>query len=505
MRERSMRRAAAVFEATEAALFLDYFRIPYRPVDRSVPLWPGLSTAHPLQECGLVRHLGDGGPERTLAWVSREALAAHGVTPRATRLGSIPIFAAVLRDEIAADWLIEAEGRWTPRIPVLDARGRRIASVWQEQEAGSLFLPFDPGEAIHAYWSEGYKMVGASARTRARKLAGAAYYRMRPAIPRSAQIGLRRAASRFQARTQFPRWPLETGLHDLYGLLFGLLGELGREPIPWIAPWPNGYSWALVLTHDVETQVGYDHLDLLREVELASGRRSSWNFVAKRYDVEDEVVRRLTDDGFEVGVHGLYHNGLDLAPAFVAERLPAMRAVAERWRATGFRAPSTRRVWDVMPTLGFDYDSSYPDTDPFEPDGGGCCTWLPFFNHDTVELPITLPQDHTLFRILRHRDETLWLQKAEEIRERGGLALLITHPDYMLDAPPREAYGRFLAAFAADATAWAALPREVSSWWRRRAASRIERVEDRWEIVGPAADEGRIAYAPAHALAAGST
>jgi hypothetical protein len=223
--------------------------------------------------------------------------------------------------------------------------------------------------------------------------------------------------------------------------------------------------------------------------------------VPGRYVVDDDVVRRLTDDGFEIGVHGLYHDGRDVAPAFVTERLPAMTAAAKRWSATGFRAPATRRVWEVMPTLGFDYDSSYPDTDPFEPDGGGCCSWLPFFNGGTVELPITLPQDHTLFRILRHSDESLWLRKAEELRQRGGMVLLITHPDYMLDLPSREAYGRFLDAHADDATAWAALPREVSSWWRRRAGSHLERIDGRWEIVGPAAGEGRVTFAPVYALA----
>jgi hypothetical protein len=489
-----------VFEATDPALFLDYFRVPYRPVDRGV-LWPGLPPTHPLQECGLILKPEDGGPERRLAWASREALAAHGVRASVSRLGSIPIFAAVLRDDIAADWLIEAPGHWTPRLPLLDVRGRQFASVWQDEESGSFFLPFDPTEAIEAYWSEGYKMVAASKMTRARKLAGAAYYRARPAIPRVAQIGLRRLASRVQARSSFPQWPLETGLHDLFALLFGLLGEIGQEPIPWIAPWPNGYSWALVLTHDVETKRGYENLELLRDVEIASGRRSSWNFVPGRYVVADDVVRRLTDDGFEVGVHGLYHDGRDILPAFIAERLPAMTAAAKRWSATGFRAPATRRVWEVMPTLGFDYDSSYPDTDPFEPDGGGCCSWLPFFNGETVELPITLPQDHTLFRILRHRDESLWLQKTHELRERGGLALLITHPDYMLDVPSREVYGRFLAALADDATAWSALPRDVSSWWRRRAGSHLERIDGRWEIVGPAAGEGRVAFAPAYAQA----
>jgi len=123
---------------------------------------------------------------------------------------------------------------------------------------------------------------------------------------------------------------------------------------------------------------------------------------------------------------------------------------------------------------------------------GGCCTWLPYFNEDLVELPITLAQDYTLFTILRHEDERLWIEKAHFLREHGGMALLITHPDYMLERRPRAAYARFLDAFREDRTVWQALPREVSAWWRRRAASHLERSGQGWKIVGPAAEDGRI-------------
>lgn len=474
-----------MFDATERALFLEYFRVPYRIVEPDLP-----------PDRGVLAPAG-GGSERRLVWPTRAALAARGVRPTAVRLGTIPVFAAVTADETIGEWLGEA-GAWRELVPLVDGRGRRVAAVWRDDETGSFFLPFDPAEAIEAYWSEAYKLVAGATRARIRSLAGAGYYRVRPVLPRALQITIRRAVSRVQARASFPRWPLETGLHDLYAFLFAVLGQVGQEPIPWIAPWPNGFSWALVLTHDVETRGGYDQLDLLREIEVKRGRRSSWNFVPGRYAVDDEVVKRLTDDGFEVGVHGVFHDGRDVAPAFVDARRPAMAAAAERWNAKGFRAPATRRVWDVMPTLGFDYDSSYPDTDPFEPDGGGCCTWLPFLNGDTVELPITLPQDHTLFRILRHRDESLWLEKTEELRRRGGLALLITHPDYMLDAPERDAYRRYLDATSDDPTAWSALPRDVSAWWRRRAASHLERIGGHWQIVGPAAGEGRVAFAPVY-------
>ena len=108
--------------------------------------------------------------------------------------------------------------------------------------------------------------------------------------------------------------------------------------------------------------------------------------------MDDETVAALTSAGFEVGVHGLYHDGRDLeSERMLRKRLPEIRRYAERWRAVGFRSPATNRDWSLMPLLGFDYDSSFPDTDPFEPQAGGCCSLLPYFNGDLVELPITLP------------------------------------------------------------------------------------------------------------------
>ncbi|HXG39632.1 MAG TPA: hypothetical protein VNJ28_01705, partial [Candidatus Limnocylindrales bacterium] len=318
-----------------------------------------------------------------------------------------------------------------------------------------------------------------------------------PLLPRPAQIAFRRLVSRVQARSTFPRWPLETALHDLYGLLFRIAAELAGSAIPWIAPWPTPYRWALVLTHDVETETGYRNLPAVRDLERQLGYRSAWNFVARRYRVADERVAELTADGFEVGVHGLYHDGRDLESlATLMRRLPEMRACAERWGATGFRSPATQRDWRLVSALGFDYDSSYPDTDPFEPQPGGCCSWLPYPIGRVVELPITLPQDHTLFAILRTVDAEPWIAKASVLRERGGMALLITHPDYLVGARELGVYRAFLAHFAADDRAWRALPREVAAWWRRRAASEIRRVDGSWRVVGPAAGDAEVCFGP---------
>ena len=242
----------------------------------------------------------------------------------------------------------------------------------------------------------------------------------------------------------------------------------------------------------METDQGYRRLNDLRAREERAGYRSSFNFVPRRYEVADRMVADLKGAGFEVGVHGLYHDGHDLeSRERLMERLPAIRDYADRWGATGFRSPATHRRWEWMGLLGFDYDSSFPDTDPYEPQPGGCCSWHPFFIDDLVELPITLPQDHTLFEILRHADASVWSAKAGLIRDRGGMALILTHPDYMTDER-LVLYEGFLAEFADDATAWKALPSQVSAWWRRRDASRLERVGDEWRVIGPAAEEAGI-------------
>ncbi len=451
---------ATMFVASRPSLFCDHLRVPYRlaPDDGR----PGLVVE---------------GTHRGLHWP-----APAETEIGAYRVAGIPIFAAV------AD-----PGTGAEIAEVTDLDGRQVAAVRRTRD-GSVHLPFDPDAALLAYWAERYAdvLVGAASSS-VKRIAMRGYYTVRPAMPRAVQIWLRRRFARVQARTAFPRWPVETAVADFLALLLRQLATVAAEPVPFLDPWPSGRRWALVLTHDVETRVGHDNVHLLAGIERALGLRSSWNFVARRYDVDQEVVRALRDDGFEIGVHGLHHDGRDLESlATLEQRLPEMRANAERWHAVGFRSPATHRRWEWMPLLGFDYDSSYPDTDPFEPQGGGCCTWHPFFNGELVELPITLAQDHTLFVILQE-DERRWVEKTEVLRKRGGMALLNTHPDYMLEPLRLEQYERFLRPLAGDPTAWHALPRDVSAWWRRRAATALARDGSTWRAEGAAASEAGVA------------
>jgi peptidoglycan/xylan/chitin deacetylase (PgdA/CDA1 family) len=476
-----------VFESTAPFELFDYFRVPYTQVDAE-PAAPGLATL--CSRAGSV----------TLSWPAPSVLGSD--RPTRFLLGSLQLFGRVVPDGRVKSWLQAIGGGWHPVEEVSDSQGRVLGAVWKGDD-GSTVLPFDPGEVVRNFWNERYltyarpAMVGHLA-----EVARRGYYRARPLLPRSLQMSMRRSFSRVQSKARFPRWPVETALHDFYAFLFKLLADVANEPIPYIKVWPREWSWALVLTHDVEAQTGYDKLPELLRVEVEAGYRSSWNFVPQdRYVVDDQIVETLREQGFEVGVHGFNHDGRDLASlATLKRRLPAIREYAERWQATGFRSPGTLRSAEMMPLLGFDYDSSYTDTAPYEPQAGGCCTWLPYMIENLVELPITLTQDHTLFDLLGHRDERLWIEKARFLRRRGGMALVLTHPDYV-DVPHLlDAYRQLLAEFADDTTAWKALPQEVSSWWRRRADSRLEEVDGAWTVVGPAKREARVEFSSPQAV-----
>lgn len=246
--------------------------------------------------------------------------------------------------------------------------------------------------------------------------------------------------------------------------------------------WPEGRKYALVLTHDVETGSGIANIHNLTEIESRHGFRSSFNIVGNDYNVPNNLLQDLNRQGYEVGVHGLHHNGL----MYISRRTFRRHAAGIRhrmmeWNTRGFRSPSMHRELEWIHELGVEYDSSTFDTDPFEPQPDGVGTIFPFWvvnkerNSAFVELPYTLPQDMTLFGILRERTIDIWKQKLDWIAEHGGMALVITHPDYMDfegnelhgDKYPARFYQEFLEYIQTkyEGQYWAALPSEVAKYF----------------------------------------
>ncbi len=410
-------------------------------------------------------------------------------TPAFWSVSGIRMYVAIRGEQLGGQALQPAR-EWRDEIAIEEVDGTRRSSIRRAGD-GSLFLPFDLDAPFEALLHEAYAAQGASGRLGA--TARALYYRARPLIPRPLQLALRRGFRGVQERAEFPAWPTETAFHALEALILGLIEDLAGEPLPWLSPWPEPYEWALVLTHDVEREPGYRHILSVRATEERHGVRSAWYFVPERdYRVDDEMLESLRKSGCEICLHGLRHDGRDLDPAVFRRRLPSMRSYLEAWGAIGFRSPATHRDRDLLARLGVDHDSSWSDVARYEPQPGGTGCWLPFFIGEVVELPITLPMDHTLFEIRGEVSEQRWVDKSALLRRRGGMGVLLTHPDYLLEPERLAVYDRFLAGQVTDSGAWLALPSEVSSWWRRRHLSEIVREGGSWAVRGPASGEARV-------------
>ena len=246
--------------------------------------------------------------------------------------------------------------------------------------------------------------------------------------------------------------------------------------------WPDQKNFSLVLTHDVDTARGQEKCLKLAEIEKKLGFRSSFNFVPERYIVSKDLRTYLTDNGFEVGVHGLKHDGkLYASKTIFHERASKINQYLKEWNAVGFRSPAMHHNLDWLHDLALEYDASTFDTDPFEPQSDGVGTIFPFWvkgnpNQDGyVELPYTLPQDSTLFMLLREKKIDIWKRKLDWIVEKGGMVLTNTHPDYMnfdgsslgLQEYPARYYEEFLEYVKTryEGRYWHVLPRDMARFW----------------------------------------
>lgn len=326
------------------------------------------------------------------------------------------------------------------------------------------------------------------------------YYLLKPLLPRPAQLELQRVNARRRLRsTQFPVWPEDD---TLAALLFAFLGERmkqsGDDRVPFIGFWPHGRTWAWCLTHDIETAAGQAKLGPMAAAEEERRLGSSWNFVPEqRYTVDRGRMDALRQSGHEIGVHGLDHSGTLFSSRAGFERsCGRINEYAREWDAVGFRSPATYRNPFWLPEIDVEYDSSFMDNATLEPQRGGVCSSYPFMlSERMVELPITLPMDHTLINVLRLDVVPAFASKLAWIRRQNGLALALFHPDYNLGATQIDRYGAVLDLLGAEPDGWFARPAEIAAWWQKRRSSHVVLRDGQPFIDGPAAEAGSIWWA----------
>jgi len=308
------------------------------------------------------------------------------------------------------------------------------------------------------------------------------YYRIKPYVPWRVRMIFRRAVAHSRKRSHSHDWPIAEAA--------------GERPNKWPG-WPDGKRFAFVLTHDVEGLKGLARVRELMQLEMNAGLRSSFNFIPEgNYRVTREMREELEQNGFEVGVHDLHHDGmLYRERSEFAEKAEHINRYLHEWGAAGFRSGFMHHDLDWAHALNIKYDASTFDTDPFEPQPDGVNKIFPFWVEGPngtgyVELPYTLPQDFTLFVLLREQGPDIWKRKLKWIAEKGGMALLDVHPDYINFNKQRAAgseypapwYREFLEHLNTEYRGkfWNPLPRELADWY-----AQTQKVSDKFKVAGP--------------------
>lgn len=369
-------------------------------------------------------------------------------------------------------------------------------------EDGTTYLPFDLSEVLDNLrcelyvddWREGY----------ARSALARLYYLIRPLLPFGMRSYLKKIHLQGWDQLPFPRWPVDCSVDNLVEQLLLLsVRANGNRPIPFIWFWPECASSCAIMTHDVEAQSGQDFCPTLMDVDDSFGIKSSFQVVPEeRYGVSVRFLASVRERGFEVVVHDLNHDGhLYRDRKQFLQRAARINSYGQQYGAEGFRAAVLyrRQLW--FDALKFSYDMSVPNVAHLDPQHGGCCTVMPFFIGNILELPVTTTQDYMLFYILNDYSISLWKRQIELIMEKCGLISFIVHPDYVMKARERVIYEELLA-YLADLRekkgVWITTPGEVNRWWRQRAEMRLVEDGDDLRIEGTGNESARVAYASEH-------
>ena len=324
--------------------------------------------------------------------------------------------------------------------------------------------------------------------------------------------------------------PIADLLEDLLLELLLLLSRRANLPLVRKPFWPPRYRFAVCLTHDVdEVRKSYQWLtwplrharagdfaylkhqllslaeklrgrepfwtfERIMEVERRLGVRSTfyflqesgkvrllspetWKLYARRYKLEDgklaRVIRELSEDGWEVGLHGSYYSFRN--EELLRREKARLEAVLGK-KVAGIRQHhgnlSIPLTWELQERAGFAYDTSLLPRGEAGFRWGTCFPFSPRFDGKAlglIEIP-TIFMDTPYFMKGPAEAERRCMRLLHAVKRRGGVLNLLFHHTVF---NPREFPGwaelyQRLIQRARSMGAWITTAGEVAEWWRRR-------------------------------------
>jgi len=365
-------------------------------------------------------------------------------------------------------------------------------------DQGKIRLPFDLNEAVGNLYRETYADEWRNGPV---SILSIPYYFIRPLLPVGARRHLQKLYLRNWDKLVFPHWPVDFSVDNVFEELMVLaLKATGAEKIPFIWFWPDGHKGCVLMTHDVETETGRAFCNTLMDIDDSYGVKASFQVIPEeRYIVSPDYLDAIRQRGHEVAVHDLNHDGhLYKNKEQFVERAAKINAYGKKYKTAGFRAGVLYRKQVWYDQLDFAYDMSVPNVAHLDPQRGGCCTVMPYFIGDILEIPVTTIQDYTLFNILGDYSTRIWREQTKMICEKSGLMSFIIHPDYVIEKKERAVYEELLQHIAElneQKAVWLSTPSKVNDWWRQRAQMKLVQGRNGWSIENCADQRARVAYA----------
>jgi len=366
----------------------------------------------------------------------------------------------------------------------------------------NVLLPFDPTDVIDSLRLERYaNRYNQGALNRWKRSLRNAYYFLRPLMHVNVRKHVQRAHLNGWRTLLFPRWPVDTTVEELCEQLLLLsMKAKGVDRVPFVWFWPDGAQSCVAMTHDLETERGKAFCTALMDIDDSFRIKASIQVVPEgRYEVSAAFVKGIRDRGFEVNIQDLNHDGnLFRDQEEFRRRAREINRYGEAYGAKGFRAAVLYRNLDWFDALKFSFDMSVPNVAHLDPQRGGCCTVMPYFVGDILEIPVTTTQDYALFHLLSEYSLDLWKAQTELIMEKNGLMSFIVHPDYVIEQKAQGVYRdllSFLCQLGQEKRIWFAVAGEIDQWWRSRSKMCLVDHYGKWRIEGPGAERARLAFA----------
>ena len=192
----------------------------------------------------------------------------------------------------------------------------------------------------------------------------------------------------------------------------------------------------LTVTVDVDSTEGLKFCNEMERCFNELNISAAWFFTGALLKKHTSYVEKISELGYEIGLHGFIHDNrlTALSRDEIRRKFDDCERVIEQFKIKFFRAPSFRLsncALDVLAERKL-HDSSFCDSISLYRYAGTkpACTSKPFITRGVLVAPVTIPWDMAL-KIVGNEEKLplYWKEKINILKVMNGVATILIHPE----------------------------------------------------------------------------